>query len=81
MSNQIEVEKRNHRKLGQQLELFMPMEEAPGMPFFLPKGMAYEMSLNILEKKASSSRLPGNQDSHYDEAGVMGAIRPLEPLP
>jgi threonyl-tRNA synthetase len=47
MSIQLEAEKRNHRKLGQQLELFMSMEEAPGMPFFLPKGMALR---NELEK-------------------------------
>ncbi len=39
MSIQSEVEKRNHRKLGQELELFVSMEEAPGMPFYLPKGM------------------------------------------
>lgn len=32
MSMQMEVEKRNHRKLGQELELFASMEEAPGMP-------------------------------------------------
>ncbi|TMU87603.1 threonine--tRNA ligase [Bacillus sp. BHET2] len=39
MSIKSEVEKRNHRKLGQELELFVSMEEAPGMPFYLPKGM------------------------------------------
>lgn len=47
MSVQNEAEKRNHRKLGAQLELFMSMEEAPGMPFFLPKGMIVR---NELEK-------------------------------
>ncbi|MGR5867488.1 hypothetical protein ACT7C5_00620 [Bacillus pacificus] len=31
-------QKRNHRKLGSELELFMFSEEAPGMPFYLPKG-------------------------------------------
>ncbi|MDP5275476.1 threonine--tRNA ligase [Chengkuizengella axinellae] len=30
--------KRNHKKLGQQLELFMFSDEAAGMPFYLPKG-------------------------------------------
>ncbi|MFD1739744.1 threonine--tRNA ligase [Bacillus salitolerans] len=39
MSIELEAAKRNHRKLGQELELFVSMEEAPGMPFFLPKGM------------------------------------------
>ncbi|MBY0599277.1 threonine--tRNA ligase [Bacillus bingmayongensis] len=33
-----EAAKRNHRKLGNELELFMFSEEAPGMPFYLPKG-------------------------------------------
>lgn len=34
-----EAEKRDHRKLGKKLELFSFHEEAPGMAFFLPKGM------------------------------------------
>ncbi|ARJ22056.1 threonine--tRNA ligase [Bacillus mycoides] len=33
-----EAAKRNHRKLGSELELFMFSDEAPGMPFYLPKG-------------------------------------------
>jgi len=49
MSNQIlEAEKRNHRKLGQELELFTSMEEAPGMPFFLPNGMIIRNELENL---------------------------------
>lgn len=43
----VKVEERvNHQQLGQQLELFMSMEEAPGMPFYLPKGMILR---NVLE--------------------------------
>jgi threonyl-tRNA synthetase len=34
-----EAQKRDHRKLGKELDLFMMHEVAPGMPFFLPKGM------------------------------------------
>jgi len=34
-----EAKKRDHRKLGAELELFMMVEEGPGFPFFLPKGM------------------------------------------
>ncbi|MHB0802648.1 threonine--tRNA ligase [Bacillus thuringiensis] len=41
-----EAVKRNHRKLGNELELFMFSEEAPGMPFYLPKG---QMIRNELE--------------------------------
>ncbi|MCX6795826.1 MAG: threonine--tRNA ligase [Candidatus Falkowbacteria bacterium] len=35
----LEAEKRDHRKLGKELDIFMTHEYAPGMPFFLPKGM------------------------------------------
>ena len=42
-----EAKRRDHRKLGQELELFMLMEEGPGFPFFLPKGMVLR---NELEK-------------------------------
>lgn len=34
-----EAKKRDHRKLGKELELFTLLEEGPGFPFFLPKGM------------------------------------------
>ncbi len=34
-----EAKKRDHRKLGRELELFTLMEEGPGFPFFLPRGM------------------------------------------
>ena len=41
-----EAKKRDHKKLGKQLELFMIAPEGPGFPFFLPKGMALR---NVLE--------------------------------
>ncbi|MDF2586932.1 MAG: threonyl-tRNA synthetase [Anaerocolumna sp.] len=34
-----EIKKRDHRRLGKELELFTIMDEGPGFPFFLPKGM------------------------------------------
>lgn len=34
-----EAKKRDHRKLGRELGLYMFSEEAPGMPFYLPNGM------------------------------------------
>ncbi|MFD0710292.1 threonine--tRNA ligase [Paenibacillus sp. GCM10027626] len=40
-----EAKKRDHRKLGKEMELFMFSEEAPGMPFFLSKGMAIRTEL------------------------------------
>ncbi len=41
-----EAKKRDHKKLGKELELFMIIGEGPGFPFFLPKGMALR---NVLE--------------------------------
>lgn len=40
-----EAEKRNHRKLGKKLELFMFSEEAPGMPFYLANGKVIRREL------------------------------------
>lgn len=40
-----EAKKRDHRKLGKQLGLFALMEEGPGFPFFLPKGMILKNTL------------------------------------
>ncbi len=41
----IEAEKRDHRKLGKQLGLFMMADYAPGCPFFLPNGMILKSEL------------------------------------
>lgn len=40
-----EAKKRDHRKLGKQLGLFMMNEAGPGFPFFLPKGMILKNTL------------------------------------
>ena len=40
-----EAKKRDHRKLGKELGLFMMREEGPGFPFFLPKGMELKNQL------------------------------------
>ena len=40
-----EAKKRDHRKLGRELGLFMMSDEGPGFPFFLPKGMALKNAL------------------------------------
>ena len=40
-----EAEKRDHRTLGKELDLFMLCDEGPGFPFFLPKGMALKNAL------------------------------------
>ena len=40
-----EAKKRDHRKLGKELGLFTIMDEGPGFPFFLPKGMTLKNTL------------------------------------
>lgn len=51
-----EAKKRDHRKLGKELDLFMMSEEGPGFPFFLPKGVVVKNELmkywRKLHKKA-----------------------------
>ena len=40
-----EAKRRDHRRLGKELGLFMLTEEGPGFPFFLPKGMVLKNTL------------------------------------
>ena len=74
-----EAKKRDHRKLGKELELFMFSEEAPGMPFYLPKGMIIRTELEDFsrglqrERDYSEVRTPlmmnnrlWEQSGHYD---------------
>lgn len=51
-----EAKKRDHRKLGKELELFMFSEEAPGMPFYLPKGMTIRTELENFERELQRQR-------------------------
>lgn len=47
----VEAEKRDHRKLGKQLNLFSFHEEGPGFPFFHPKGMVIRNELIAYERE------------------------------
>lgn len=40
-----EAKKRDHRKIGREMDLFMMRDEAPGFPFFLPQGMILKNTL------------------------------------
>lgn len=51
-----EAKKRDHRKLGKELELFMFSEEAPGMPFYLPKGMTLRTELENFARDLQRQR-------------------------
>ena len=50
-----EAKKRDHRKLGNQLELFMFSEEAPGMPFYLSKGQVLRNELEVFLRSLQES--------------------------
>lgn len=51
-----EARKRDHRKLGKELGLFMFSEEAPGMPFYLPKGMTIRTELENFARELQRQR-------------------------
>ena len=55
-----EAKKRDHRKLGKELGLFAIMEEGPGFPFFLPKGMVLKNTLIEYWRELSSTRRSGS---------------------
>ena len=55
-----EAEKRDHRQLGKELDLFMLHDFAPGMPFFLPKGFVLLSQLTKLVREISYG--PGYQE-------------------
>ncbi|QGQ95247.1 threonine--tRNA ligase [Paenibacillus psychroresistens] len=51
-----EAKKRDHRKLGKELKLFMFSEEAPGMPFYLPNGTTIRNELEAFARKLQIER-------------------------
>ena len=55
-----EAAKRDHRKLGKELGLFVIKEEGPGFPFFLPKGMTLRNELENFWREV-------HHDFEYDE--------------
>ena len=74
-----EAKKRDHRKLGKELKLFTLLEEGPGFPFFLPKGMIVKNTLidfwREIHKKAGYvevstpiilNRQLGERSGHWD---------------
>ncbi len=60
-----EAKKRDHRKLGRELGLFVILDEGPGFPFFLPKGMVIRNELEKFWREV------------HDEAGYMEIRTPI----
>ena len=65
LKNKEEAEKRDHRKIGKELELFAFHEVSPGAPFWLPKGMIIFRELEKLWRKI------------HDEAGYEETSTPI----
>jgi threonyl-tRNA synthetase len=55
-----EAKKRDHRKIGKEMDLFAIYEEGPGFPFFLPKGMVLRNELENFWRKL-------HQENGYEE--------------
>jgi threonyl-tRNA synthetase len=51
-----EAKKRDHRKLGKELDLFSVMDEGPGFPFFMPKGMVLRNELEDFWRQEHKKR-------------------------
>ncbi|MEQ6355349.1 threonine--tRNA ligase [Lysinibacillus sp. M3] len=71
-----EAEKRNHRKLGKELELFMFSEEAPGMPFYLANGQIIRNELESYLRQLQAKfdyqevRTPSMMNQHlWEQSG------------
>lgn len=51
-----EAKRRDHRKIGREMDLFAIMDEGPGFPFFLPRGMIIRNELEAFWRKAHAQR-------------------------
>jgi threonyl-tRNA synthetase len=51
-----EAKKRDHRRIGKEMDLFAIMEEGPGFPFFFPKGMVIRNELEAFWRKSHVER-------------------------
>ncbi|NCB41080.1 MAG: threonine--tRNA ligase [Clostridia bacterium] len=51
-----EAKKRDHRKIGREMDLFLLLDEGPGFPFFLPRGMIIRNELESFWRKAHTER-------------------------
>ena len=67
-----EAKKRDHRKLGKELGLFMMSEDGPGFPFFLPKGMDLKNAVKIYKRDRRNHASPNSAQTEAAMAGALG---------
>ena len=73
-----EAERRDHRKLGREMDLFHFQEEGPGVVFWHPKGWELVPAPDELHAPAPERcRLPGGQRTAGPGSGIVGDVRPL----
>lgn len=75
-----EAKKRDHRKLGAELELFMFSDlVGAGLPIWLPKGAALRKQTfeDFLKKRANKKRLPASNNSTYWKERALYYFRSL----
>ena len=76
-----EAEKRDHRKLGREMDLFHFQEEAPGSVFWHPKGWTlFQTLIAYMRRAAAACRLHGSQLARHDGEALLGAFGPLGEL-
>ena len=75
-----EAKRRDHRRLGRELDLFSLHEEGPGFPFFHPRGMVVINALLDLWRREHLKWVIRSKNSYDFRTGSLGTIRPLGTL-
>ena len=74
-----EAEKRDHRKIGRELDLFHLQEEAPGAVFWHPKGwQIFQRLIAYMREAQERGGLPGGQRAGDHGRGALAAVGHLE---
>jgi threonyl-tRNA synthetase len=76
-----EAEKRDHRKLGREMELFHFQEEAPGMVFWHPNGWTIYRALEDYMRRRLDAPATRGQDPPGRRPQAVGGLRPLGQVP
>jgi threonyl-tRNA synthetase len=76
-----EAEKRDHRKLGREMDLFHFQEEAPGSVFWHSKGWTlFQELISYMRRRQQDCGLRRGQLPRHDGKALLGNLRPLGEL-
>jgi threonyl-tRNA synthetase len=76
-----EAAKRDHRKLGREMDLFHMQEEAPGQVFWHPNGWTIYTTLQDYMRRQQRARLCRGEHAAGGEPQAVGSLGPLGELP